>query len=323
MKKLFFIVILGAFTISLLTQPAGAESRHKCDGTFDTQEVHAEVVDSHCFGGEVLVDSQVEIAIPEPGHVLEVSWLNAAQQNDEMQEVRIENLNNRILVSSDLSVVSIFSPQTDSNASYALDLVDSGCSNSSRSNLGNKFPLGLDWYYNKTGEPTYHSQYRVRGAFSTWERQANRCGIAFKPNSLQTTFMGVTSNPEAMGGNPPTYGALCSIYREFDELNVIGWGKLPIGVVAATCVTRKYGTSLIEGDIRFSTDYNWYDSATDGDCSSAYDLGDIATHETGHLIGLGHAAESSDQVMDPNARGCNFRNRKLAKGDFLSLDANY
>jgi hypothetical protein len=323
LKKIISVFIVGAFSISLLTQPVWAETRPKCDGEFDTQAVHAEVVDSYCFGGEVLIDSEVEIAVPKSGHVVEVSWLSALHENYEMQEVKIENLNNKIIVSSDPSVVSIFYSEQGSSGSYPLDLVDSGCSNSSRSNLGNDFPLGLDWWYNTVGQPSYHSQYRVRGAFATWERQTNRCGIPFKQNSLITNFKGLTDSPESMGGNPPPYLGLCPVSRQYDGLNVIGWGKLPTGVVAYTCVTKQYGTNVIDGDIRFSTDFNWFDSATEEGCSRAYDLGDIATHEVGHLIGLGHAADLSDQVMDPDARGCNFRNRKLAKGDLLSLDANY
>ena len=116
--------------------------------------------------------------------------------------------------------------------------------------------------------------------------------------------------------------ALCSSTREIDGLNVIGWGHLPVGVVAATCLTTIPG-GVKESDIRFSTDYNWFTQYSSTGCSNAWDLGDIATHEIGHMIGLGHSVAGTDQVMNPYAYSCNYANRKLAKGDLVSLSHFY
>jgi hypothetical protein len=78
---------------------------------------------------------------------------------------------------------------------------------------------------------------------------------------------------------------------DFDETpdgkNEYSYGNYPKeGVIAVTNVwyTRK-GKEIVEYDVMFDTDFQFADCTTQ-DCTNKMDLQNIATHETGHGIGL-------------------------------------
>lgn len=327
MKPLLFIAILASSVTSLGLGSSEAQNLHDCAGTFSSSIEHIEAVDTNCESGEVIVDDRIAIGVPELGESLRVSWILDGSLIGIEDSVLVSHFGPEILVSNfnetDQSKAHLGSMNISGSSTYAVNSSDTGCLNDSHSSDLFIFPNGVSWYYNSIGEPASLSLTRIGNGFTTWKNETNRCSIAPKGNILVTTYKGTTNSPEAMGGNPPPDQiALCSSTREIDGLNVIGWGHLPAGVVAATCLTTIPG-GVKESDIRFSVDYNWFTQYSSTGCSNAWDLGDIATHEIGHMIGLGHSVAGTDQVMNPYAYSCNYANRRLAKGDLLSLSHFY
>ena len=66
-------------------------------------------------------------------------------------------------------------------------------------------------------------------------------------------------------------------------------------VIAVTVVWyTRYSKQIVDYDVLFNTYYTWKDCSVPGtDCSAAMDLQNIATHETGHGIGLADVYTSS------------------------------
>ena len=66
-------------------------------------------------------------------------------------------------------------------------------------------------------------------------------------------------------------------------------------VIAVTVVWyTRFGRQIVDYDVLFNTYFTWKDcSVTGTDCSTAMDLQNIATHETGHGIGLADIYTSS------------------------------
>lgn len=322
MKLKLSLSVLLFSALALANSTAQAQSFHECAGTFDSSSAHTKVVDTNCQSGEVVLDGNIPVAVPDQGAVLRVSWILDGSRSGGEDSVVVNHQGSQVIVSNfdgtELPSAVMTSRIVTGSDPYIVNTSDSGCQNDSHSSGIYLFPIGISWYYNPIGEPATLSLTRIGNGFSTWKNETNRCGISPKGNSLISVYKGITTSPEAMGGNPPTDQSLCTSTREIDGLNVIGWGHLPEGVVAATCLTAIPG-GVKESDIRFSTDYNWFTQYASTGCTKAWDLGDIATHEIGHLIGLGHSTDGTDQVMNPYAYSCNSLNRKLAKGDLLSL----
>ena len=329
MLNLKFLSIVVAVGFATTLAPADAKSSHVCSGEFSTQTEGLEKVDQECVEGTILIDGNVRVNIPEQGMISEVSWITSGEEGNIKSEIRIDHSNSAVNVSTDVgqgenNLKSSYSILSD--GTYSGSAVDNGCNSTSYA-FGKSIFRGtpsIDWYYNSTSEPSNasHSIYRIGAAFVTWKSETNRCNLASGANALSTNYKGPTSAPESMGGNPPVnFISVCPTTRALDWKNVIGWGLLPEGVIAATCVDFPVGEAKRDADIRFSTNYNWFDSATASGCAQAFDLQDIATHEIGHMIGLDHSATGTDQVMNPNAFGCNFQNRKLARGDLAGFTA--
>ena len=57
--------------------------------------------------------------------------------------------------------------------------------------------------------------------------------------------------------------------------------------------------------------------------AGAYDFQSVATHETGHTIGLGHANSSDNLTMFYAIGAGETQARSLAKGDVMGMRARY
>ena len=81
-----------------------------------------------------------------------------------------------------------------------------------------------------------------------------------------------------------------------DYENEYVFGSYPdSNVIAVTVVWyTRYSKQIVDYDVLFNTYYTWKDCSVPGtDCSAAMDLQNIATHETGHGIGLADVYSSS------------------------------
>jgi hypothetical protein len=300
--------------------PSHAAQDHECKGVYDSGAAQEQFIDSHCQGGYLLVDSSIKVAIPQEGNLLKVDWIKKTSKGFSDFELELDHSGTAIFASTKSPELVKSSTLASVGTSLLPSSVDHACSNNSNSKDPNFVRRGeIQWWYNSTGEPSSLSIYRIGAGFNTWKNQTNRCNVPQFTSILSTKYMGRTSNPEAMNGNPPTSDTICGSSTVFDGLNVIGWGLLPPNMVGYTCWTKNLSQLATETDIRFAQNENWWTNETTSGCTNAFDLGDLATHEIGHMIGLGHADDFSSQVMEANAYLCNFRNRQLGQGDMTSL----
>lgn len=110
---------------------------------------------------------------------------------------------------------------------------------------------------------------------------------------------------------------------KLDGTNLIAFGRLQAGTIAVTRVWYYTSTgNVAEADMIFNNRYPWavFD-ATGGECQSspdAFDLQNIATHEAGHVIGLGHPPSNDstkDLTMYAYGAGGELKKRTLGLGD--------
>lgn len=78
---------------------------------------------------------------------------------------------------------------------------------------------------------------------------------------------------------------------------------------------------IYDADVYTNTSIQFYSSRESG-CSSEYDIDGVMTHETGHIIGIGHSSVSG-ATMYPSVSACNTAPRSLASDDIAARDDLY
>jgi hypothetical protein len=78
---------------------------------------------------------------------------------------------------------------------------------------------------------------------------------------------------------------------------------------------------IYDADVYTNTSIAMYSSRESG-CSNEYDIDGIMTHETGHIIGIGHSSVSG-ATMYPSVSACNTAPRSLASDDIAARDDLY
>ncbi len=107
-----------------------------------------------------------------------------------------------------------------------------------------------------------------------------------------------------------------------DGVNAISWAKLggtTLGVTSyittdtsQTEVCNGYTFyKFIEVDVRFNNSTKWQTSSS---CTNGFDLSGVATHEFGHVVGLGHSSVSSATMYYALAP-CDFSRSSLENDD--------
>jgi hypothetical protein len=185
-------------------------------------------------------------------------------------------------------------------------------------NGGPKWKSALRWSYKSSTTPSYLTTTQVvqvlKRAINNITMERNDCGRADRV-SATSTYLGTTSRNIGV-----TKAGACGTA---DGHNTIGFGALPAGYLALTCV-RSLGSSITETDIRFSNGSTW--ALALAGCFNDFMLEAVATHELGHAYGLAHVGENNHGrlTMSTFIDGtCENRESTLGLGDMKGLEALY
>ncbi|MFO1538934.1 MAG: matrixin family metalloprotease [Chloroflexota bacterium] len=154
----------------------------------------------------------------------------------------------------------------------------------------------------------------LRRAAANVVRGRNDCG---RPDRIGAAMRYLGRTARAPG---VTRAGRCGLR---DGVNVVGFGRLPDGFAGITCVWTVNGT-IIEADIRLARGVTW--ATTPVGCTDGALLESVATHEVGHVFGLGHVSEERHGRLTMSVRldgVCDDAEATLGYGDLLGMEAIY
>jgi hypothetical protein len=152
----------------------------------------------------------------------------------------------------------------------------------------------------------------IKRSFDNITGARNDCGLADTVSATHS-YLGTTSAKPNV-----TKRARCG---PSDGQNVVGFGSLPNGILAVTCIRYGNNNSITEADVRINTMYDWVLNV--GACRYWQELLEpTMTHEIGHMFGLAHVGEKRHGrlTMSPISDGpCSNAESTLGLGDVRGL----
>ena len=106
-----------------------------------------------------------------------------------------------------------------------------------------------------------------------------------------------------------------------DGINLVVFRNASNGSAIATTYWWSTSSGIIDADIVF-WDAAFRFFAGSAGCASGFYIEDIATHEFGHALGLGHSTVAG-ATMYPSTSNCSMNNRSLAPDDIAGIEALY
>lgn len=144
--------------------------------------------------------------------------------------------------------------------------------------------------------PVLSVETAVRSGADTWDFQSAAFRFVYAGASSQTT----TTN---------------------DGINLVLFRNASSGSAIATTYWWSSGTRIIDADMVFWDGAFQFFAGSTG-CSAGFYIEDIAAHEFGHALGLGHSTSTS-ATMYPSVSSCNKGNRTLDADDIAGVRALY
>jgi hypothetical protein len=111
-----------------------------------------------------------------------------------------------------------------------------------------------------------------------------------------------------------------------DGHNVVAFGVLPRGTLGVAC-SWSSGGAAVESDVKLNDlHYRWYAAnKKPAGCRASFSVEAVATHEFGHVFGLGHVSEGrhGNLTMSTHTGPCTGAPSSLGLGDVLGLRSLY
>lgn len=197
--------------------------------------------------------------------------------------------------------------------SGSVSLAPAPCVDSAYQLIGAKWAKGsYSWSFRARSVPSSLRRRAARNtiirAFHNVTSEHNDCGRAARI-SITANFLGNTRHKPSCTSR--------------DGHNVIGFGRLPRGILAVTCYWTRNG-KMIEADMKINNREAWALSLAG--CRRAVMLEATITHEAGHVFGLAHVGERRHGrlTMSTYIDGlCENQESTLGLGDMLGLEALY
>jgi hypothetical protein len=144
--------------------------------------------------------------------------------------------------------------------------------------------------------PTSAATTALRAGADVWLQQANAFQFVYGGISAQTA-------------------------NTFDSVNLVVFRNASSGSAIATTYWWSSGGRIVDADIVFWDGAFRFFAGTTG-CSGGFYIEDIAAHEFGHALGLGHSTVLG-ATMYPSTSSCNVANRSLDADDIAGAQALY
>ena len=198
-------------------------------------------------------------------------------------------------------------------ARSGVSLAPPPCNDSAHNSEGARQTKTYKWSFKAASTPSGLNKSGVAAAlkksFNNITHEHNDCG---RPDHVSATSRYLGTTRLAPNCNRP------------DGHNVVGFGKLPSGVLAVTCFWIS-GSKIVEADMKITTRESWALSLAS--CHGGQPMLEATiTHEAGHVFGLGHVSErrhgrlTMSTVLDGP---CENNESTLGLGDMLGLEAAY
>jgi matrixin len=144
--------------------------------------------------------------------------------------------------------------------------------------------------------PGSFAQTAVRSGADAWQQQSAAFRFVYTGLSSQTT-------------------------TTHDGINLVLFRNASSGQAIATTYWWSSGSRILDADIVFWDGAFRFFVGSSG-CASGFYIEDIAIHEFGHALGLGHST-STNATMYASTSSCNVRNRTLDADDITGVRALY
>ena len=191
------------------------------------------------------------------------------------------------------------------------------CADGAYTLSGYKVAGTIQFRYNPAGAPASVAKYAtvaVSNSLRAVSTGANRCKLPAAVKASGMYVGGTGARPQLSSSGACTGN---------DGANTIGWGVLPTGYLAITCIYFVNGT-VLNADVMISQRYHWFLSKPAG-CANLYDLQSVLTHEQGHTFGLSHVDPTAhgSETMGTLIGACDITKRALGRGDYAALARLY
>jgi hypothetical protein len=193
----------------------------------------------------------------------------------------------------------------------------SACSDGAYALEGMSWTSKYNWYFKTSSSPvdSGDATQDLRDAVVNITHADNNCGLSDNV-SATAGYQGSTSKSANIGTGSKCQGS--------DGTSVVDFGNLLSVDLGYVCWWTQ-GGKPVEADLRLnSTDDTWF--VVLGDlCRVKFSIEDVATHEFGHVFGLGDLSESlhPDLTMSTVMLPCQFAETTLGLGDIKGLEALY
>lgn len=269
------------------------------------------------------------VAVPAPGTGVVASELTASGA---VRELRVETtLDGRVVVVTQPDAASVVGASTGagtgagagagSGAGSPVSPTGSppACSDRAHTVFDSWWHSTMHWSFKSASKPSNMTaataETQLKRAVANITSEHNDCG---RPDrvSAKSHYDGRTTRGTGIGSDASCISP--------DGHNTVAFGDLPTSFVGLTCWWYS-GNTTYEADMQLNKhDYDW--AVKPSSCFNAFIIQDVATHEFGHVFGLGHANPQdahANLTMSPAIYPCDASDETLGLGDMLGLEVHY
>lgn len=270
-------------------------------------------------GDDPIGDGAWRVAAPVPGYGIAVTALT------------VDGRRLGLAVETDRDgltrIVALGGSHLAASARVGVAASPDACADGRHAELGFRWTGPWQWWFDAASTPTglgrNRAETQLRSAVHSITASRNDCSRLDRV-SARARYMGRTAQKPGV-----RVTARGKVLCPRDGMNVVGFGALPPGIAGMTCTTytdpARGRKRAVESDVLFNKRHvNW--AIRPRSCSGdQVILRAAATHEFGHVFGLGHVAEAThgNLTMSESIAPCDGSAFTLGKGDIIGLERLY